>query len=870
MTNKEFTRIKRELKPFQRLFLTVACLGLLSSCGGSGSGGSTDTATAQDATKQIAAVVPAGWVGRVPITVAKIGINQTDDSVITPYDEANKITTRFGRVDKSRVIVYLKDSVSNLVFEEYLAKKGWTIKSFIKPPVNIYSVDTNSKDEDTLLKNLIILRDSGYAKTVKPAGGGVAGSNALTINDPNYRSEKWQYTWNLKDIHAEEAWNLVYQGDTPNVAIGVVDIGMNSAHEEKPIKAISFGANTHPGEWHGMHVSGIISSSSNGYGSLGVAWANKNVDLYASDINWSNDDEFIAGFDSLLKKKVRVINISGGVSDSIFRDDWESIKSFSYKSEFTKPALSEHIKKSLITMDAIQSLVEKYESQDPSYSVIFVQAAGNIGDTSFKEGEYPTSDCNLWFASAASSIQNTNFKSYDFFRKRTLIVGAYRHRLGESISIASYSTIPDKKESSDYGFIFAPGGQRDYASETVPKVYSTLNGTDTYGFDAGTSMAAPHVTGVAALVLQTNPSLSAEETKDVILKSADELLSASGVKYRALNAEAAVKEALARKNRVTILSEDFNGTALDTSKWTSSPCNASFGDPTMVGGMAHFGACQTADTRGKATVSGNKIVIEARFAGKNWARDSNIALVDPVTGGFLQIGDTSYSDGNGSGIYAYLYNGSSWEFAHRYGGSTSSFKEYRITIEGKNVTIQRGDSISNLTETIPVTLPRAVTGGFYYLRIGTGGGDGIYSPADFDWIRVTTDVTNPLNGHRYEVIDCGSWSQCQMAAVLRGGKLATIRSKAENDWIVRTLLPMSKNEWGLWIGYTDAGHEGSWTWDSGESASYMNWTPGEPNNAGGAEHYAHILNVASNPGSWNDNYDNGFGYVSQAIVEYSK
>lgn len=180
--------------------------------------------------------------------------------------------------------------------------------------------------------------------------------------------------------------------------------------------------------------------------------------------------------------------------------------------------------------------------------------------------------------------------------------------------------------------------------------------------------------------------------------------------------------------------DDFNGTTLDSSKWTSSPC-LSAGDPTFAGnGQVHFGSCQSASTQGKATFSGKKIVIEARFAGQKGAgRDSGITLLNTTTGDFFQFGDTDYLN---RGVYAYLYYGGTYEFVQQYGGTTTAFKDYRVTIEGTSVTIQRGDSLSNLTETYTATLPRSATDGTYYLRIGTG--TDWYAPADFDWIRVNT------------------------------------------------------------------------------------------------------------------------------------
>lgn len=177
------------------------------------------------------------------------------------------------------------------------------------------------------------------------------------------------------------------------------------------------------------------------------------------------------------------------------------------------------------------------------------------------------------------------------------------------------------------------------------------------------------------------------------------------------------------------------GTVLDPAKWTARTLvSGNYGVPNVVDGLAHIAYCQYADTAGKVAISGGRIVIESRFAGqKAGGRDTNISLRDPVTGSWLQFGDTDY---RGWGKYLHLSTNGVYDYIGSFGGTTSAFKEYRVTLEGKNVTIERGDSLSRLNEISTVVMPRSVTSGTYHLRIGTGGCDGIYSPADFDWVRI--------------------------------------------------------------------------------------------------------------------------------------
>lgn len=172
----------------------------------------------------------------------------------------------------------------------------------------------------------------------------------------------------------------------------------------------------------------------------------------------------------------------------------------------------------------------------------------------------------------------------------------------------------------------------------------------------------------------------------------------------------------------------FDGVALDTASWTETRGGA--GVVSVLGGIANFAALTSASTQGKRTFSGNKIVAEARFTGPGIARDTSFALVEAATGDLIWAGDTSYGP---FGFYS--YGTGQFAFAQQnLGGTTSAYKEYRITLEGTSARIERGDALGAFTQIRTVTLPTSIIGKSFYIRIGTASVD--YSPGAFDWVRV--------------------------------------------------------------------------------------------------------------------------------------
>ena len=104
--------------------------------------------------------------------------------------------------------------------------------------------------------------------------------------------------------------------------------------------------------------------------------------------------------------------------------------------------------------------------------------------------------------------------------ERVEIYGSFN--LDNIISVGGLNSDGTRRSSSNYStnntnvHIYAPGTN---IYSTVPTSFSSSG----YSYKSGTSMAAPHVTGVAALLLSLNNELTTSQLKQAILESANEI-----------------------------------------------------------------------------------------------------------------------------------------------------------------------------------------------------------------------------------------------------------------------------------------------------------------------------------------------------------
>jgi cell wall-associated protease len=213
-----------------------------------------------------------------------------------------------------------------------------------------------------------------------------------------------------------------------------------------------------PDAQHGTHVAGIIAAvRDNGVGVDGVGGANVRIMSVRTVPNGDERDKDVANaIRYAVDNGASIINMSFGKDQSPYKD-------------------------------AVDAAVRYAEKND----VLLIHAAGNDGEELTLTNTYP----NDVF------LKGGLFKSKE--SKTWISVGASSASYDASFP-ASFSNYSKK-----YVDVFAPG----------VRIYSTVPG-DAYENLQGTSMAAPMVAGIAALVRSYFPDLTAKQVREIILESA--------------------------------------------------------------------------------------------------------------------------------------------------------------------------------------------------------------------------------------------------------------------------------------------------------------------------------------------------------------
>ena len=335
-------------------------------------------------------------------------------------------------------------------------------------------------------------------------------------NDTQFNNQ-WHYTESTGGLNVVPAWN---KATGAGVTVAVLDTGY-VAHSDLAANILpgydmisttdvsndGNGRDSDPSDpgdwttgqcgaassssWHGTHVAGTIAAvTNNNKGVAGVAYGSKVV-------------------------PVRVLGTCGGytsdIADGII---WASGGSVSGIPANANPA--KVINMSLGGGSSCSSVTQNAINTARANGAVIVVAAGN---SSANAANFTPASCN------------------------GVITVASNDRTGGDAYYTNYGSVID---------VAAPGGAQSFANDPNG-VLSTLNsgtqgpGSENYEYYQGTSMAAPHVAGVAAMIFEKWPAATPDQVED-ILKNTSRSFPASCNQCGAgiVDADAAVDAAIAQ------------------------------------------------------------------------------------------------------------------------------------------------------------------------------------------------------------------------------------------------------------------------------------------------------------------------------------
>ena len=322
-------------------------------------------------------------------------------------------------------------------------------------------------------------------------------TRSVSMNDPLYEKQWHYYDSCSCNINLLKAWEIE-QGKR-NVVVAVMDSWIDYTHPDlAPNMWVNeIEANGQPGvdddgngyvddihglnlsgqqpfDNHGTHVAGTIAAvNNNGIGVCGIAGGNgvdSGVRIMSIGYRFA-----VNTYDDLARGYVYAAD-NGAIISS---NSWE-IQGWGNK------------------MDSVSVLREAI--------VYFMENAGQYEQSPMNGGL-------VVFAAGNDNIETANYPFGDpELPKENLI------------TVASVASTGMRSTFSNYGSwidISAPGGEKVNKENGV---YSTITNNG-YGFMTGTSMACPHVSGVAALVVSkfASPSLTPVEVKRRLLRSSAEV-----------------------------------------------------------------------------------------------------------------------------------------------------------------------------------------------------------------------------------------------------------------------------------------------------------------------------------------------------------
>ncbi|MFJ3723166.1 S8 family peptidase [Streptomyces sp. NPDC090045] len=295
----------------------------------------------------------------------------------------------------------------------------------------------------------------------------------------------------MTQIKADQAWAVTT--GSASVKVGILDTGVDDQHQDlapnfnaADSASCAYGKpDARTGAWrdvgtHGTHVAGTVAAAKNGKGVIGVAPSVKisSVRIAEPGSSLFFAENTVCGFMWAGDHGFKVTN------NSYYTDPWQ----FNCPDNADQAAIIEGVKRA-----------QEYAEGKGSLQVA---AAGNS---------------NIDLANKTTDTESPN-DSTPVTRTITNACLDIPTELPGVVTVSAMGTTA-KASYSNYGLnvvdVTAPGGD-------ATGIYSTLPGGK-YGSMSGTSMASPHVAGVAALLVSTNPGITPAQLRDKLATQANDV-----------------------------------------------------------------------------------------------------------------------------------------------------------------------------------------------------------------------------------------------------------------------------------------------------------------------------------------------------------